>query len=407
LFAGGKLKPCRGYHPAVLAHPLLDPGGLRLPPISAAVAAALIVTLVGRFWPDPVAPRAPRAHLEVRSWHGRLTGPMILTRVVAVGLLVLAVVAGRAGSTQELENLAPALVVGTAWPVLLLGSALVGAVWRWVDPWDAVARPVAPPGEPGGDVRWAAIPALALTWYLGAYPTPLHPRTVGLALAGYSIVTLAGCLALGRTSWLSRVEVFGLMFGWTALLRRGALRSWRPPRGAPVVLGALAGGLTFGAIKRSTLWGGLNVAEHALLLATGGLVVVAAGFALMLAWADRRADAVGAPGSAAAAMVPAVAAVALAMALSRNRLFTSLQLLPDLLIDPFGGGPLGRGSSLDPDPLGTVGLVAVQVGVLLAGHLLGAVVLARRAGVAQRQPGMVALAVSVAVTMAAVTAAQV
>jgi hypothetical protein len=373
------------------------------------VAAALIVTLVGRFWPDPDAPRAPRAHLEVRSWHGRLTGPMILTRVVAVGLLVLAVVAGRAGSTQELENLSSALVVGTAWPVLLLGSALVGPVWRWVDPWDAVARPVAPPGEPGGDVRWAAIPALALAWYLGAYPTPLHPRAVGLALAGYSIVMLAGCLALGRTSWLSRVEVFGLMFGWTALLRRGALRSWRPPRGAPVVLGALAGGLTFGAIRRSTLWGGLNVAEHALLLATGGLVVVAAGFALVLSWADRRADAVGAPGSAAATMVPAVAAVALALALSRNRLFTSLQLLPGLLIDPFGsgGGSLGGGSSLDPDPLGTVGLVAVQVGVLLAGHLLGALVLARRAGVAQRQPGMVALAVSVAVTMAAVTAAQV
>lgn len=155
--------------------------------------------------------------------------------------------------------------------------------------------------------------------------------------------------------------------------------------------------------------GGLNVAEHALLLATGGLVVLAAGFALLLGWADRRAGAVGAPGSVASAMVPAVVAVAVAMALSRNRLLTSVQLLPGLLIDPFGsgGGTLGRGSSLDPDPLGTVGLVAVQVGILLAGHLLGALVLARRATMQQRQAGMVALAVSVTVTMAAVTAAQV
>ncbi|MGH2546037.1 MAG: hypothetical protein ACRDHJ_04080 [Actinomycetota bacterium] len=390
----------------MLAHPLLDPGGLRVPPISAAVAAALIVTLVGRFWPGPDPPRAQQAHLEVQSWHGRLRGPTILTRVVAVGLLVLAVVAGRVGSTQELENLAPALVVGTAWPMLVLASAFLGSVWRWVDPWDALARPVAPSGEAGGDVRWAAIPALALTWYLGAYPTPLHPRAVGLVLAGYSIVTLAGCLALGRTSWLSRVEVFGLVFGWTALLRRGALRSWRPPRGATLFLAALAGGLTFGAIRRSTLWGDLNVAEHALLLATGGLAVVAGGFALLLGWADRRAGAVGAPGSVAAAMVPAVAAVAVAMALARNRLFTSVQLLPGLLTDPFGSGdgPLARGSSLDPEPLGTVGLVAAQVGILLAGHLLGALVLARRATVQQRQPGMVGLAVSMAVTMAAVTA---
>jgi hypothetical protein len=408
LFAGGKLKPWRGYDPAVLAHPLLDPGGLRLPPISAAVAAALIVTLVGRFWPDPDAPRASEEHPEVHSWNGRLRGPMILTRVVAVGLLVLVVVAGRVGSTQELENLAPALVVGIAWPVLLLGSAFLGAVWRWVDAWDALARPMAPSGRPGRDVRWAAIPALALTWYLGAYPTPLHPRAVGLALAGYSIVTLAGCLALGRTSWLSRVEVFGLVFGWTALLRGGALRSWRPPRGVALVLGALAGGLTFGAIRRSTLWGDLNVAEHALILATGGLAVAAGGFALLLGWAERRADAAQARGAVAVAMVPAVVGVAVAMALSRNRLFTSVQLLPGLLIDPFGsgGGPLGRGSSVDPDPLGTVGLVAVQVGVLLAGHVLGALVLGRRATMQQRQPGMVALAVSVSVTMAATTAAK-
>jgi hypothetical protein len=409
VFAGQKLKPWRGYHPAVLAHPLLDPGGLRVPPISAAVAAALIVTLVGRFWPDPDPPQAQQAFLHVHSWHGRLRGPMILTRVVAVGLLALAIVAGRVGSMQELENLAPALVVGTAWPVLLLGSALVGAVWRWVDPWDALARPVAPSGEAGGDVRWAAIPALALTWYLGAYPTPLHSRAVGLVLAVYSIVTLAGCLALGRTSWLSRAEVFGLVFGWTAMLRRGELRSWQPPRGATLVLGVLAGGLTFGAIRRSTLWGDLNVAEHALVLATGGLAVVAGGFTLLLAWADRRAGTDEAPGSVAAAMVPAVAAVAVAMALARHRLFTSVQLLPSLLLDPFGsgGGPLGRGSSLDPDPLGSVGLVAAQVGVLLAGHLLGTLVLARRATVQQRQPGMVALAVSAAVTMAAVTAAHV
>jgi hypothetical protein len=393
----------------VLAHPLLDPGGLRVPPISAAVVAALMVTLVARFWPDPGDPRASMPHPEVHSWHGRLRRSMIFTRVAAVGLLALAVVAGRAGSTQELANLAPALIVGIAWPVPLLASATLGAVWRWIDPWDSLARPVAPAGAAGDDVRWALIPALALTWYLSAYPTPLHPRAVGLALAGYSIVMLAGCLALGRASWLSRTEVLGLVLGWTALLRRGALPTWRPPRGATVLLGALLGGLAFGAVRRSTLWGGLNVAEHALVLATAGLALAAAGFAVLLGWADRRARSLGASGSVGAAMVPAVAAVAVAIALSRNRLFTSLQLLPGLLVDPLGsgGGPLARGASLDPDPLGTVGLVALQMGVLVAGHVLGALVLSRRVPVRQRQPGMVALAASVSVTVAAATAAQV
>ncbi len=230
--------------------------------------------------------------------------------------------------------------------MLVLASAFIGSVWRWVDPWDSVARPVAPPGQASDDVRWAAISALALTWYLGAYPTPLHPRTVGLSLAAYSIVTVAGCLALGRTSWLSRAEVFGLVFGWTAMLPRGALGSWRPPRGAILVLGVLAGGLTFGAIRKSSLWGGLNVAEHALVLATGGLATVAAGYALALWWADRRAEAAGAPGSVAAAMVPAVAGVVVATALSRNRLFTSLQLLPGLLVDL--SGPAAARSPVAP-----------------------------------------------------------
>ncbi|MGH2657814.1 MAG: hypothetical protein ACRDIZ_14160 [Actinomycetota bacterium] len=62
---------------------------------------------------------------------------------------------------------------------------------------------------------------------------------------------------------------------------------------------------------------------------------------------------------------------------------------------------------MDPDPLGTAGLIGVQVGILLAGHVLGALVLSRRAAVRQRQPGMMALALSVSVTMAAMTAAQV
>jgi hypothetical protein len=80
--------------------------------------------------------------------------------------------------------------------------------------------------------------------------------------------------------------------------------------------------------------------------------------------------------------------------MERNRLFTSVQLLPGLLGDPFGRGwdLLGRlGARLEPDPLGTTGLLVAQLAVLLAGHLAGAVLHARRARRRARLPAAAVL----------------
>jgi hypothetical protein len=308
---------------------------------------------------------------------------------VGVAILALAILAGRLGSQNQLENFAPAVMVGVGWPLLLVASAILGPVWRWLDPWDGMARPVASLGKPGGDVRWAVLPALGWAWFLGAFPRSLDPGVVGLVLGAYSIVTLAGCLALGRRTWLARAEPFGMVFGWLAMLPRRLLSAWTPPRGAEVVLGVLAGGLVFGAIRLSSLWGELNTAPAALLYATVGVVVSGAAFAALLWAASRRAEGIGAQGGVVASAVPAIGGLAVSLALSRNRLFTSIQLLPGLLLDPFGRSeePL----SVNPSPLGETGLVVAQTVVLLAGCLAGAIVLARRAEPGRRAPGMAAL----------------
>jgi hypothetical protein len=386
-----------------LAHPLTEPGGLATPPLVAAVVAMLMVASVARFWPGPVTARKPGGDPDrTFSWWGALGGLQVAGRVGGVALLVLAVLAGRLGSESQLENVAPALVVGVGWPLLLLACAILGPVWRWLDPWDGLARPMAAAGEPGGDVRWAVVPALAWVWYLGAFSDPLDPGFVGLALGAYSIVTVAGSLALGRRTWLSRAEPFGLLFGWLALLPRGLLGRWSPPRGAEAVLGVLAGGLVFGAIRLSTIWGELNAAPGALAYATLGLVVAAGAFAALLWAASRRGERVGAPGAVAASAVPAIAGLAVSLALSRNRLFTSIQLLPGLLLDPFGSSEETR--SLNPEPLGDTGLILAQVVVLLAGCLAGAILLARRTEAGRRGPGMAALCAVAAGGIIAVTA---
>ena len=373
----------------VLAHPLTQPFNLPVSPLVAACAAAALVLLVALGWPQRRRRRDGGTTRAVSSWAGALSGPQLVTRALAVSVLALAVAAGRLGVDDELENLAPALVVGAAWPLLVLASTLLGPVWRWLDPWDGITRPLASRGPEGRtDHVWpAAVLALPWVWYLSAYSDPLGPRSVGAFLAVYTLVTLAGCLALGRERWLATGEPLGIVLSWLALVPRGRLADWDPPRGAEALLGVLAGGVLFGAARRSELWGDLNTADGASVLAALGVALSCAAAALLLA---------GSRAAGVRAAVPAVAGIVVAVALDRNRLFTSVQLLPGLLGDPFGRGwdLLGRaGEGLDPAPLGTRGLLLAQLTVLLAGQVAGAVVLARSVRREARGPAAVALSI--------------
>jgi hypothetical protein len=402
----------------ILAHPLTEVGRLEVPPLAAAVTAMVVVAAVARFWPaDRVRAGGQAVDSDTgwpaHSWFGALGPAHWVTRALGVLLLLLAAIAGRVGSESEIHNLAPALVVGAGWPLLITGSLLVGAIWRWVDPWDASARFLGRDAEqdPVADATWAVVPAAALAWYVGALPNPYSPRAIGFGLAAYTLVTVGGCLVLGRARWLSRAEVFGLMFTWAALVRGRRARAWRPPRNAEIVLGVVAGGLVFSVIRRSALWGGIAVRPRAVFFSTLAVMVLAGGFALLLWWLERRGRRDGVAGSVPVAVMPAVVSLVLALAMYSNVLFTSISLIPELLADPLGLGwrllpfdlPLfslcGTGES------SCVALVAVQSGVLLAGGILGGIVLAHRVPrPAARQPGMAALCLVVAGGVVAVAA---
>jgi hypothetical protein len=386
--------------PELLAHPLIEEGVLPISPALAAAVAGCLVAASGLYW--PARPRLAEApgDMPIDSWEGSLARGQVVTRALSVAVVALVVAAGRLGSERELENIAPALIIGAGWPAMVLLSATLGPVWRWLDPWDGIARVVA--GEEGEgtseDVQMAVFAAVAWTWYLGVYPDTPSPRSVGLALGVYLMVTVGACLAVGRIRWLARGEVFGILFGWLARLPRGLLREWNPPRGAALVLGALAGGLVFGEIRRTELWGGLNVVPGAVLWATLALVGSAVLGAAVLQFLDRWASRQGAEGSIPAAALPAVASIAVALSMARSRLFTSIQLLPTVVGDPFGLGwdPFGTAGGGVEAPLTPARLAVVQFAVLLAGHVAGAVVLAQRP-TGSRVPATVALALLMAV----------
>ena len=350
------------------------------------------------------------------SWVGGLSRGQVATRVFAVIMLFFAIAAARVGQDSQLENIAPSFVIGLAWPLLLLGSAVLGPIWRWLDPWDGVARVVESEnsengtgieGARGSEAVWPALlPALAWAWYLNAYLGTTEPRPLGAALAAYSLFMVAACVAFGRQLWLSRTEVFGLLFSWTARLPRGQLVSWSPPAGTEAVIGVLAGGFLFGRVRLTAWWGTfVGSLDRLTLYSAMGLLVFAALGGVLLWFLARRSAQVGAPGAVAAASVPALVSIALAVSMASNRLSNSLQLLPRLIGDPFGFGwdPFGTADWLiRPEPFGHVGLKVIQMIVLLIGHVVGAVVLSRRVPQSARAPALAALALLFVPTLIAV-----
>ena len=401
------MAPTIGLGPGLaVASPVAHPGG-DTPhvgvPIGVVVLAAVAVVVVVAVAVPPRRASTTDVRTEefTASWSGTLTRPQWVVRGLAVVLLLLAVLAGRVGADDELENLAPALVVGVGLPLLTLGCLVLGQLWRWVDPWDALARLVSPGDSsgPSGDVWPAVVVVLPWLWFLGVYPQPLDPRAVGLAVAAYTVVTLAGCLALGRVRWLSSAEPLGALLSWLGLVPRRRLSAWRPPAGAAVLLGVVIGGLLFGALRRTELWSPIAVLPLATLYATAGLLVACALGGTAAALAGRAGGSPEPRAVVARALVPVAAGVVLAVSVARNRLSTSVQLLPGLVGDPLGRGwdLLGTPTEgLDVAPLGAVGLVVLQLAVVTLAHLLGAATAPRTLIGDERLPVIVLLGASVA-----------
>ncbi len=294
------------------------------------------------------------------------------------------------------------------WVGLALISALVGPAWSWLDPFTTVhgagaallrragIRGWTPAPYPARLGRWPAVGGLAIFVWLELVVTGGGGgRTLVLAFAIYGLVTLLGMAQYGRDAWRANGEVFSAWFGLLGRIAPFAL------------VGAPEAGTVrrrpFGAGLLEPGWSSADVA----LAAIGVASVLYDGLSQTQAWFDL----VGLPGLGGRTVVlAAFLAAAVGLALGVARLVGSPPITRAAGLAAAGAGlvPIAAGyvaghylTSLlvdgqriviavsDPlqqgwDLLGTAyfkpvssflvpGAVwGVQLGVVVGGHMLGA-----------------------------------
>jgi hypothetical protein len=381
-------------------------------------ALVLIFSFValGVLWKDARLARARERPLPQTV--GRFAfsaGLRVVLGAMSFGLLVLVVAAALVGTGSPTLNLAPTFVYVAFWLGLPLASALLGDVWQALNPWRAAADAVAFLATRAG-VRWQ--PPLAYPPRLGywpaaalvtafvalelAHPDPDDPRAVGIAALVYSWITWTGAAAVGRRDWFANGDGFSAYFGLFARMAPFAARDGRivlrPPLsglmrneekpGTVALIAVVLGSVAFDGLSRTNWWedrthGAADAAEMAINLIglASCLAFAAATYLAAVAVAARLA---GSRRDLRDAFVGSLVPIAFAYLVAH---YFSLFVLQGQYLYSQVSDPLGRGWDL----FGTKDFVPdltiitpeatwyVQVGALVAGHVLGLVLAHDRA----------------------------
>ena len=398
----------------LLAHGL---GGVQDPPLpmwlvyyGAAAVLVLSFAALGALWRRPLLDDEERRTATVLP----LVIPFLLG-VVAVTLFAVVFWAALAGERSPGTNLAPTFVWVVFWLGLVPLVLLLGNVWRYLNPWRAVADAVAwltersglswePPFRyPERFGRWPA--ALLLFAFVAlelAWTDSADPRALALGIAIYSWVTWVGAAAFGRDAWFTHGDAFSVYFSLLSrlslfaiqdrrIMRRrplsGVARYEEPP-GTVAFVAVMLGSVAFDGFSRTTWWTD-RVFQTSQWEAVGlnlvGLLVATAIVAVAFVAAIEVARRVGRSRERLeSAFVGSLIPIALAYAVAH---YFSLFVLQGQLAWPLASDPFGYGWDLfgsidyrvNVQPLSADTIWFVQTGALVAGHIIGLVIAHDRA----------------------------
>jgi hypothetical protein len=196
--------------------------------VGAGATVALSFVLVAVFFTAERIPSVyPRLvlHVPARGWANWLR---LAIRTASAVFFVFLIFAGIAGEQNPFRNIVVVSVWIIGWVGISLGSALLGDVWRLIDPWSTIftglERIYAYLGQGrllGANrvyPKWlAAWPALALfvgfAWMELVWSGRDVPARLAQAMLAYSMLTWTGMFVFGREVWRTYGEVFSIAFG--------------------------------------------------------------------------------------------------------------------------------------------------------------------------------------------------
>jgi hypothetical protein len=415
----------------LFAHALVARRDLPIPAWLFAWGASVVLIIsffaLSAAWRTPRFERPSWRPLGARLSRVLLGPPMgILCGAVGVFLLGLAIYAGLRGTEAPDRNFALTFLFVTCWLGFPFFSALLGDVFRPFNPWRALGRAggagfAAIAGQPALHLRYprrlgrwpAAIGLLAVVWLevvyggSGGVAVGLSPEPVAIAALLYSAYTLAMMALFGVETWCENGEVFSVYFGMFSRLgwleaRDGRLGRRRPlaastrwatvPGSIAVVVASISStsfdGGQEGAFKEAleSVTDGLEGLGFGILTATrladtAFMLLCFAGVGLVYLLGVRGMRTVrGAPSFAklrdgfAHTLIPIALGYLVAHYFSLF-VFQEQAQFTYLLSDPLGTARtdlFGTASSgIDFGLLGESAIWYVQVGALVAGHVLG------------------------------------
>ena len=152
---------------------------------------------------------------------------LLLIRLGAVAVFLLILATGFWGTSNPIRNFSVIMVWVIAWVGLAYVCALLGDLWRLVNPWDIlfswaerIYRRLSGKSSLSRNkpcpIRLNAWPAVILflifAWMEIAWTGGATPFNIAAAMTVYSLITWTGMFLYGREDWLRRGEIFSIVF---------------------------------------------------------------------------------------------------------------------------------------------------------------------------------------------------
>jgi hypothetical protein len=169
------------------------------------------------------------------------------TRVAGVVGLALVLRSAAVGSTDPTTNLAILVVWIGWWAGFAMSTYLVGNAWPVLNPWRTIAGVLPGAGThelPADYGAWPSVAGLlALVYVEVVSPLAAQPRALGVVVAAYTVLSVAGAYRYGPEAWFGRVDPVSRVFavyGRLAPLQRDAEGVRLRLPGSGLVAGAAA-----------------------------------------------------------------------------------------------------------------------------------------------------------------------